>query len=107
MASMKRYRVSYRNSAQDDLLVIYRAIVEVSQNRQTATNYLRRLRDRCDKIGDAPFVGVARPDIGPGLRMAVFERRIVILYAVEGDTVRIVNILSGARDYATLLHPPK
>jgi len=104
---MKRYRVTYRNSAQDDMLAIYRGIVEVSQNRQTATNYLRRLRDRCDKIGDAPFAGVARPDIDPGLRMAVFERRIVIFYLVEAERVRIVNILSGARDYATLLRPPK
>lgn len=40
--------------------------------------------------------------------MAVFERRVVILYRVDEDTVWITNLFSGGRDYETLLHrhPP-
>jgi toxin ParE1/3/4 len=60
------------------------------------------LRLRCQRIGDVPFGGVARDDLGTGVRIVVFERRFVILYSVENDTVWITNIFSGGRDYDTL-----
>ncbi|WP_183721310.1 hypothetical protein [Rhizobium sp. BK060] len=48
------------------------------------------------------FDGVARPDLGANLRMAVFERGIVI-HVVEDDVVKITNIFSGGQDYEALL----
>ncbi|WP_348649087.1 MULTISPECIES: type II toxin-antitoxin system RelE/ParE family toxin [Rhizobium] len=65
--------------------------------------YAKRIRDRCERIGDAPFGGAARPELGEGIRMAVFERSIVILYLVQGERVRITNIFSGGQDDETLL----
>lgn len=100
---MKRYRVTFRKAAKTDLQAIFSFILEVSRSRRTAVGYIRRVRDRCARIGDAPFSGVARPDLDAGLRMAVFERRIVILYLVENDRVRITNIFFGAQDYEALL----
>jgi toxin ParE1/3/4 len=100
---MKRYSVAFRGAAQTDLRSIFNYVLDRSKSRETAISYIRRIRERCEKIGDAPFGGVARPDIGANLRMAVFERSVVILYIVEGDQVRITNIISGGRDYETLL----
>ncbi|MFS8111562.1 type II toxin-antitoxin system RelE/ParE family toxin [Rhizobium jaguaris] len=100
---MKRYSVAFRGAAQADLRSIFNYVHDRSQSRQTALSYVRRIRERCEKIGDAPFGGVARPDIGINLRMAVFERSIVILYIVEGDRVRITNMIAGGRDYEALL----
>ncbi|MBB4168725.1 MULTISPECIES: hypothetical protein [unclassified Rhizobium] len=45
---------------------------------------------------------MARPDLGANLRMAVFERGIVI-HVVEDDVVKITNIFSGGQDYEALL----
>ena len=47
------------------------------------------------------FGVVARSDVGANLRLAVFERSIVILYVVEDDVV--TNIFSGGGDYEALL----
>ncbi|WP_426236641.1 hypothetical protein [Pararhizobium sp. DWP1-1-3] len=56
--------------------------LEKSGSSGTALKYVRRIQRRCEEIGIAPLAHVERPDIWTGLRMAVFERRIVILYVV-------------------------
>jgi len=103
---MKRFPVEYRPEAVENLLDIAAYVFEQSQNIKTSEGYLDRIYRRCEKIGDAPFGGVARDDLGPGIRMAVFEKSIVILYIVEGSAVWITNIFSGSRDYETLLTRP-
>jgi toxin ParE1/3/4 len=100
---MKSYHVTFRKTAQRDLKAVFDYVLERSGSRQTALQYTRRLRARCGNICDAPFGGVARPELGPDLRMAVFERSIVILYIVQDDRVRITNIFSGGQDYEALL----
>ena len=99
---MDRYTVEYLPVALDDISSILTYVMQSSQNLTTAERYIDRLFERCERIGDAPFGGVARPDLAPDLRMVVFERSIVILYQVQGNIVRITNILSGSRDYAAL-----
>lgn len=103
---MRRYSVAFRETAKADLRSIFNYVLDQSKSRQTALAYIKRIRDKCGKIGDAPLGGVARSDLGAGLRMVVFERSIVILYFVEGERVRITNIFSGSRDYETLLSRP-
>ncbi|KRB50117.1 plasmid stabilization protein [Rhizobium sp. Root708] len=100
---MESYRVEYRPEALEATVAIVAYVLEASQNRVTAERYIERLYDRCERIGDAPFAGVARSDLGANLRMAVFEKSIVILYAVEDNVVSITNIFSGGQDYQTLL----
>ncbi|AVA20795.1 MULTISPECIES: type II toxin-antitoxin system RelE/ParE family toxin [unclassified Rhizobium] len=100
---MERFTVEYRPEAVENLLDIAAYVLEQSQNIKTSEGYLNRIYRRCEKIGDAPFGGVARDDLGPGIRMAVFERSVVILYIAEGDRVRITNIIAGGQDYETLL----
>src|SRR5204862_5537964 len=84
------FRVSYRSEAAQDLADIHRYIAGQGA-RQTATVYVKRIRDRCKKIGKAPFSGVSREDLEPGLRTIGFERRAVIAYRVLEDRVQITN----------------
>ncbi|WP_160005353.1 type II toxin-antitoxin system RelE/ParE family toxin [Rhizobium sp. 18055] len=100
---MDRYTVEYLPAALDDLTSIFNYILESSQNRTTAERYIDRLYQRCERIADAPLGGVARPELGANLRMAVFERSAVILYVVEDHLIGITNIFSGGQDYEALL----
>ncbi|MDM9627125.1 type II toxin-antitoxin system RelE/ParE family toxin [Rhizobium sp. S152] len=100
---MGGYQVDYLPSALDDLRKIFLYVLESSQSRLTAERYVDRIFDRCERIGDAPFAGVLRSDLGSDLRMAVFERSVLILYRVEAHSVAITNIFSGGRDYQALL----
>jgi toxin ParE1/3/4 len=45
----------------------------------------------------------ARSDLGPGIRLAPFERSAVILYCLTDTAVEIVRVLYGGRDYQSLL----
>jgi toxin ParE1/3/4 len=86
-----------------NLLEIADYIIGQSRNVITAQGYLDRIYDRCEKIANAPFGSVIREDLGAGIRMAVFEKSVAILYVVQDETVWITNVFAGGRDYATLL----
>ncbi|WP_455272299.1 type II toxin-antitoxin system RelE/ParE family toxin [Rhizobium herbae] len=74
---MKPHKVVFRKAAQADLRAIFSYVLEKSGSSETAMNYIQRIQRKCGEIGSAPLAHVERPDIWPGLRMAVFERRIV------------------------------
>jgi toxin ParE1/3/4 len=99
---MKIFPVRYRPRADQDLLDIAAYVLDRSANLRTSRAYVDRIYARCERIGEVPLGSVSRDDLGPGIRMAVFERSVVILYTVDDDTVWITNILSGGRDYETL-----
>lgn len=103
---MKRYSIDYLPHALEDMTSIFLYILEISQNSITAERYVDRIYARCEKIGDAPFGGISREDLGAGIRMVAFERRAVILYRVEEELVLIANVFSGGRDYEALLRRP-
>ncbi len=103
---MKRYSVVFRETAKGDLQSIFSYVLDQSKSRDTALAYIRRIRNKCAKIGDVPLGGVARPDLGAGIRMAVFERSVVILYVIEEERVRVTNIFFGSRDSAALVTRP-
>lgn len=100
---MTRLPVVFRPAAADDLEAIFHHVFDQSGDRGVARGYAARIGRRCAMIGDAPFAGIARPDLGDGIRLTVFERRAVILYRVHEDRVEITNIFGAGRDYETLL----
>lgn len=101
---MERLPVEYRPEAVEDIEQLFSYILETSFDAVTTARFIDRVFERCEKIGDAPFGGVSRDDLGPGIRIVPFERKAVILYVVRDRTVWITNIFSGRRDYAALLH---
>ncbi|WP_426228649.1 type II toxin-antitoxin system RelE/ParE family toxin [Pararhizobium sp. DWP3-4] len=82
---MKPHKVVFRKAAQADLRTIFSYVLEKSGSSGTALKYVRRIQRKCEEIGIAPLAHLERPDIWPGLRMAVFERRIVSLRRSKRD----------------------
>jgi toxin ParE1/3/4 len=99
---MQAVEVRFRREAARDLLSIFFYIEELSRNTTTARDYVRRIRDRCERIGHAPLGGRPRDDLVPGLRTVAFERSVVIAYLVVEQRVEIVNMFYGGRNYEAL-----
>ena len=100
---MKRLPVEYRPEALADLETIFLYVLEISQNFTTASSFTDRIFERCERIGDAPWGGVSRADLGRDIRLIPFEKRAAILYRVIGDRVEIVNVFYRGRDYEAIL----
>lgn len=99
---MRRLRVELQAEAQADLAEIFGIVLRASQNHDVAEGFVRRIRDRCSRVGDAPHGGRPRDDLEPGLRTVPFERTAVIAYQVEADRVLITNVFYGGRDFEAL-----
>lgn len=102
---MQHLPVEYTEAAKADLETIFVFVLERSRNPQVAIHYTDRIYDRCERIGDVPRGGIARPDLGEGIRMVPFERSAVILYRLTDDAVEIVNVFYGGRDYEAIMGP--
>ncbi|WP_409565470.1 type II toxin-antitoxin system RelE/ParE family toxin [Methylobacterium sp. J-001] len=89
----------FRAQARADLANIFRTVLHLSQDAPTARRFTQRIKDRCDRIGDAPHAGRPRDDLSEGLRTVPFERSAIIAYRVERGSVRILNIFYGGRDF--------
>lgn len=100
---VKMLPVTFRPAAADDLEEIFLFILERSQHHPTAKDFTDRIVTRCEKIGNAPNGGVARDDLGKGLRLVPFEKTAVIVYQVQPAAIQIVNIFYGGRDYEALM----
>lgn len=101
-STAQHINVFFRPEAIADLAEIYRFIAIRSQNRTIARDFVSRIKDRCNRIGMAPFGGTPRDDLELGLRTVPFERTAVIAYKVEQEAVRIGNIFYGGRDFEAL-----
>lgn len=100
--ALRRLQVVFRPEAQGDLDEIFHHIWLASQSLAVAEGFVRRIKARCDRIGDIPLGGRGRDDLEPGLRTVAFERSAVIAYKVEAERVRITNVFYGGRDFEAL-----
>ncbi|KJC61834.1 plasmid stabilization protein [Bradyrhizobium sp. LTSPM299] len=77
------------------------------QSPKNALNLVRELRERCESLVDAPrgYPLVPRYE-HLGIRRRPFGN-FLIFYRVGADTIEIIHILHGARDYEPLLFPQK
>ncbi|TNM65172.1 type II toxin-antitoxin system RelE/ParE family toxin [Aliirhizobium smilacinae] len=100
---MMRAPVTYRPNARKAIDAIFLYVLEASHSLPTAERFTNRILDRCESIGDAPFGGAARPDLGVGIRAVPFEGRAVILYRVKDEAKEISNIFYRGRDYHAIM----
>jgi toxin ParE1/3/4 len=92
------HKVVFRPRAEARLNALYDYIA--SQSSPTiAIGYVRRIREACLSLANAPERGTRRPDILPGLRTIGFERRVTIAFRVLKSRVEIVTIAYGGRDF--------
>lgn len=100
---MRSLPVRFREEAIADLEEIAAYLVGQEAHETVVLSYIGRIRKQCEKIGDVPEGYAPRPDLGPGIRLAPFERSAVIAFRIAQDGVEIVNVFYGGRDYAALL----
>ena len=96
---MKRLEVLYGPDSPLEIALLEEWLVLNGAGFSTIDNYIKRLRNKCEAIGDLPYAGQRRDDLFPGLRTVGFEKRVLIAYRVHHDHVEIMNIFSYGRDY--------
>ena len=98
-----KYKVSFLPDAEADLFALYRYISERSAPER-AGEYITRIEGACMALATFPERGAKRDDLAPGIRIIGFERRVTIAFRIEKDTVRIVRIFYGGRDFESYFH---
>ena len=97
--------VVYSPRARQQLTDLYLFIAEASGFPDRAENFVSAIFDYCDGLATFPLIGVGRDDLRPGLRIVGFRRRVTIAFAVTEESVEILGVYYGDRDYETLLSP--
>jgi toxin ParE1/3/4 len=90
------HRVVFARSAENDLDSIDDYIAR--DNPEAAAAFVYRIRDTCLQLSEFPHRGTRRDDLKPGLRTFGFERRVTVVFRIQGRTVRILRVLYGGRD---------
>lgn len=92
-------RLTYTKRARTDLADIATSIAIAVGDRTAGTGFTAKIRDRCRSFAALPgILGTARPEIAVGLRSFPF-RGYVILFRYLGNSLEIVNVLNGRRDF--------
>jgi toxin ParE1/3/4 len=60
---------------------------------------VRRIRKHCEQLAEMPESSPRRDNLGAGIRTLSFERRVLIIYRIEGQAVRALHILYAGQDY--------
>ena len=98
-------RARFLRAADRDLNEIAEWIAEQSGSRRPAAEFSTRLRQQCHTIASMPgTLGVARDDLGPGLRGFPW-RHYLILFRYLDDRMQVVRILHGRRDLPAVMEP--
>lgn len=100
---IQRLAVVLSEAAIADLEAIAAYILESGASETVAKGFIDRIRERCQSIGNAPRGGCLREDVMPGLRTVPFEHSALIASVIEGDSVFIVNVFYGGRDFEALM----
>lgn len=100
---MQDLPVVFREAALADIEEIVRYLRDQGANPGTAHSFVDRIKARCQRIGRVPEGNPARPDLGPGFRLAPFEHSAVIVYRLTDDTVEILRIYYGGRNYQQIM----
>ena len=94
-------RIIFRPAAEADLNALFDYLARDAM-APTAGEYVRRVHAACVALEMFPHRGAPREDLGPGVRLLGFERRMAIAYCV-GQEVEVLGIFYGGRDFETIL----
>jgi toxin ParE1/3/4 len=96
-------RVEFSRFVPGDLEAIGDYIAQDNPSR--AVTFIGEIQDKVQNIGKAPLHYQLRPEIGDEARLATVGQY-VILFRVQGRTVRIERIVFGGRDLVALFNTP-
>ena len=95
-------RVAFRPAAEADLNALFEYISREATPR-VAGDYVKRVHAACTALETFPSRGASREDLGSGVRLLGFERRVAIAYSVNNEDVEILGLFYGGRDFAAIL----
>lgn len=96
-------RLVYLSSAVRDLRDILRYVAQESGDRTVARAFVDRLQQQCVRLAALPgTLGRARPELRPDIRSFPF-RGYVIFFRYQDETLEVVNVLEGHRDFPGVL----
>jgi plasmid stabilization system protein ParE len=76
-----------------------------ARNPARAVSFVQELRERCEGLVDAPRTHALVPRYErAGIRRCV-HGNYLIFFRIETDSIVVVHILHGARDYEAILFP--
>jgi len=92
-------RLRYAAAARDDLINIAGYIARQSGTSLLAKQFTDQLRRKCADLAASPFsMGRSRPELRPDMRSVAFGNY-VIFFRYSRNTLEVVNILEGHRDF--------
>lgn len=95
-------RLVYLSSARQDFRDILRYITHESGKRAIARAFVNRLQQQCGKLATLPgTLGAARPELRPDVRSFPY-RGYIIFFRYGVDTLEVVNVREGHRDFPSL-----
>jgi toxin ParE1/3/4 len=95
---LKVRKVLFSPEAEQDILQIYEWVAS-STSPNVALAYVNRIEAKCAALDLASSRGQARDDIRKGIRIIGFELSLTIAFVVGNDSVTIVRIFAGGRDW--------
>ena len=99
---MTTFLVEFAPEVADQLEEIEIYITEQG-SPETGISYVDAIVSYCESLQSFPLRGTARDDIRPGLRITHFKGRAIIAFAVRNETVYILGVFYGGRDYESIL----
>jgi plasmid stabilization system protein ParE len=81
------------------------AYIAYAGSSVTAARYVDAIVTYCETLATFPQRGIRRDDLLPGLRITNYRHSAIIAFVVEAniDTVSIVGVFYGGRDYEAVL----
>jgi len=100
----RTYTVIFTPRAERHLDSLYSYIADQS-GEALAEHFVGRIVGHCLNLSAFPERGTKRDDIRPNLRTTSFARRVMIAYAIDGDTgtVAILGVYYGGQDFKQAL----
>jgi plasmid stabilization system protein ParE len=98
------YTVRFSLEAQDQLDEL-ESFISMRSSAVVAADYVDAIVAYCESLETFPERGIRRDDLMDGLRITNFRHRVVIAFLVDVQlqTVSIVGVFYGGRDYEALL----
>lgn len=66
-----------------------------------ADRFVDAIEQKLHLLSDFPLMGRSREELAPGLRSVIVEKY-VLFYRVEADSIQVVRILHGRRDFPSI-----
>jgi toxin ParE1/3/4 len=95
-------KVRFHPKAKSDLQSAVRYIA--ADSKKSARRLAASIRENCAKLGETPGLGVPKAELGPNVRMLVVGTYLVF-YETDANSVEILRIMHGARDWQEILSP--